>query len=227
MSSRGQRNFVQLPGFAARLYAALTGIDSIQRQHHEIAVDLADCINSGRLLDVGTGPGVLLAEIHRLKPGIELHGLDISTAMVELAKRQLEDIPVDLRIGDIRQTDYPNQYFDVITCTGSFYLWDKPEVGLAEIYRILKSGGSVFLFETYKDHDSQAVKRAIQDNLRKENIFRRMISPRFLMQQFQMTYTTEEIAEIVKKTPFSDTFGIEKIVLGGLPAWLRVRLSRL
>jgi hypothetical protein len=46
------------------------------------------------------------------------------------------------------------------------------------------------------------------------------------MRQFQMTYTTDEIAEIVKRTPFANSSGIEKVVLGGLPAWLRIRLSR-
>jgi len=97
---------------------------------------------------------------------------------------------------------------------------------LTEIYRILKSGGSVFLFETYKDHDAQAVKDEIHYNLRKENIFRRMISPHFLMRQFQMTYTTDEIKEIIKNTPFAHNFAVEKTILGRFPAWLRIRLSR-
>ena len=226
MTNRGQQNFIHMPGFATRLYASLTHLESIRKQHHEIASDLTARIDSGILLDVGTGPGFLLAEIHRLKPEIELHGLDISATMVELAKKQLGNIPVDLRVGDIRKTDYPEKYFDVITCTGSFYLWDEPEKGLSEIYRILKAGSSAFLFETYKDHDIQAVQKAIHNNLHRENILRRMISPRFLMRQLQMTYTTGEIVEIIKKTPFANNFAVEKITLGGLPAWLRIRLSR-
>jgi len=127
MTSRGQQDFIHLPGFAARLYAALTGINSIRSQHQEIAADLTGNISSGRLIDVGMGPGVLLAEIHRLKPGIELHGLDISSAMVELARKNLGNVPAKLRVGDIRKTDYPDLYFDIVTCTGSFYLWDEPE----------------------------------------------------------------------------------------------------
>jgi ubiquinone/menaquinone biosynthesis C-methylase UbiE len=226
MTNRGQQDFIHMPSFVTRLYASLTHIESIQRQHHEIAIELTNRLDTGRLLDVGTGPGFLLTEIHKIKSLIELHGLDISSAMVELARKQLGDIPADLRVGDIRKTDYPEKYFDVITCTGSFYLWDEPEKGLSEIYRILKVGSSAFLFETYKDHDVQAVQKAIHDNLRRENILRRMISPRFLMRQLQMTYTTGEIVEIIKKTPFANNFAVEKITLGGLPAWLRIRLSR-
>jgi len=226
MTNRGQQDFIHMPGFATRLYASLTYLESIHKQHQEIASDLTARIDSGILLDVGTGPGFLLAEIHRLKPEIELHGLDISSAMVELARKRLGNIPADLRVGDISNSKYPDTYFDIVTCTGSFYLWNEPEKGLMEIHRILKVGGSAFLFETYRDHDEYEVLKAIRNNLRFENWLRRFISPRFLMRQFQMTYTTDEIAEIVKRTPFAHNFGIEKIVLGGLPAWLRIRLSR-
>ena len=204
----------------------MTKIDSIQRQHHEIAVDLTSNIETGRVLDVGAGPGYLLEEIHCLKPGIELHGLDISPAMIELARKRLGNVYADLRVGDIRKTEYPDGCFDIVTSTGSLYLWDEPEKGLTEIYRILKSGGSAFIFETYRDHDEQKVLKAIQDNLRNENWLRRVISPRFLMQQFQMTYTTSDVTEIIKKTPFANNFFVEKIVLGGLPAWLRIQLLR-
>lgn len=226
MTNRGQEDFIHMPRFATRMYAVLTNIESIQRQHHEIAIDLTSQIDSGRLLDVGTGPGFLLAEISRIKPRIELHGLDISSVMVELAKERLGNVHADLRVGDIHKTDYPDQFFDVVTSTGSFYLWDEPEKGLTEIYRILKSGSSAFIFETYRDHDEQAVLKAIQSNLRNENRLRRIISPRFLMRQFQMTYTASEVEEIIKQTPFANNFAVEKIVLSGLPAWLRIRLSR-
>lgn len=226
MTGRGQQDFIRLPGLAAWLYASLTQIESIQRQHHEIALRLTTRIDSGRILDVGTGPGFLLAEVHRLKPAIELHGMDISPAMIELAGKRLGDVPADLRVGDIRKTDYPDQFFDIVTCTGSFYLWDEPEKGLTEVHRILKTGGLALLFETYRDHDAQAVRTAIHQNLRRENVLRRIVSPRFLMQQFQMTYSTVEIADIVKRTPFANNFVIEKIILGGLPAWLGIQLSR-
>jgi hypothetical protein len=42
--------------------------------------------------------------------------------------------------------------------------------------------------------------------------------PGILMRQLQMTYRTGEFAEIVKRTPFANNIGIEKITLGGLPA---------
>lgn len=60
--------------------------------------------------------------------------------MIEVARRNLAGINVDLRAQNIWQTDYDNDYFDIVTCTGSLCLWDNPAAGIEEIFRILKKG---------------------------------------------------------------------------------------
>jgi ubiquinone/menaquinone biosynthesis C-methylase UbiE len=226
MKSRGQDIFVNLPSFAARLYNSLTKTKAIERQHQEIARDLVSKIEHGRILDVGTGPGRLLLEIHRLNPDIELFGLDISESMVQLARKNLVGISVNVRQGDIRHTDYENDFFDIVTCTGGFYLWDNSEECLEEIFRILKKSQSAYLFETYQDFNESEVQEALKANLRGESLVRRLITPLFLMKQFRMTYRTGEIAEIIQRTNFAGSYSLEKITLGGLPAWLRIRLTK-
>ncbi len=226
MKSRGQESFVNLPRVAARLYNSLTQTSAIERQHREIARDLVSGIEHGRLLDVGTGPGKLLLEVHHLNPGFELYGLDISEAMVQLARKNLTGINVNIQCGDIRSTDYANDFFDRITCTGSFYLWDHPEECLEELFRILKKGRSAFLYETYQDFDGKQVRPALQQNLRGENLVRRLLTPIFLMKQLRMTYRTDEIADIIKHTRFAASHTITQISLGGMPAWLRIQLTK-
>ena len=151
MKGRGEKMFHNFPLFAARLYDRFLSIKPIEVQHMQIAHDLAFRIQSGRLLDVGTGPGRLLLEMHKLNPDVKLYGLDISDAMVQLAKRNLAGIKADLRHGNIRRTDYESNFFDLITCTGSFYLWDRPGECLEELFRILKENQSAYLFETHKN----------------------------------------------------------------------------
>jgi ubiquinone/menaquinone biosynthesis C-methylase UbiE len=192
----------------------------------EIAADLASRVDRGRLLDIGTGPGRLLLEVYRLNPYIELFGLDISDAMVNLAKSNLSGIKVDLRQGSICKTAYEGDYFDIITCSGSFYLWDYPEECLEEIYRILKVGQSAYLFESYRDYERGEFRNALRTNLRGENLFRRLVSPVFLRKQLRMTYNIDEVAGIIRRTSFSDNHAIEKIVLAGLPIWLRIMLTK-
>lgn len=215
-----------MPGFAARLYNNLTQTKAIEHQHRDIARDLVSRVGHGRMLDIGTGPGRLLFEVHQLNPSIELFGLDISESMVQLAKKNLAAINTEIRQGDIRHTDYDDNFFDIVTSTGSFYLWDNPEECLEEIFRILKASRSAYLFETYQDFSEREVQEALKTNLREEGLGRKLITPVFLTKQLRMAYPTSEIADIIKHTSFANSHTIEKITLGGLPAWLRIKLTK-
>ncbi|MBI4674188.1 MAG: class I SAM-dependent methyltransferase [Chloroflexi bacterium] len=224
--SRGEQNFVKLPRFGASLYDRLTHIRAVETQVKEIAQDLCARVKQGRLLDVGTGPGRVLLEIHKRNPQLELCGLDIADAMVQLAKQNLAGIDVDLRQGNIRRTSYADDAFDLVTCTGSFYLWDYPEECLDEIHRILKKDRSAYLFETHRDYDGDEFRRAMRANLRQENLLQRMLTPIFLEKQLGMTYRTAEVAEIIKRTKFADSFTLEEITLASMPVWLRITLTK-
>ena len=226
MKGRGQESFVSLPSFAARLYNNLTQTGAIERQHQEIARDLVSRIERGRMLDIGTGPGKLLFEVHRLNPGIELFGLDISEAMVQLASENLEGINVNIQCGDVRHTNYEDDFFDIVTCTGSFYLWDHPEECLEEVFRITREGRSAYLYETVRDFNESQVREALKANLEGESLLRRLIAPAFLMRQLRMAYRTGEIADIIRRTHFAESCTMDHVSLGGLPAWLRIQLTK-
>lgn len=224
--SRGEDSFAKLPAFAAKLYDGMMQGIATKMQYKEIAQDLVSCIKSGRLLDVGTGPGYLLREIHKLNPGIELYGLDISDSMVKQAGRNLAGIKVDLQCGNIRATKYENDHFDLVTCSGSFYLWDHPVESLEEIHRILKPGGAAYLYETHRDIDKQNLWRKMQENLQGDRLIRKIFAPRLFIKQIGMTYTKAEIAEIIGETKFAGSYEINEITIYNLPVWVRVKLEK-
>ncbi len=168
MGNRGEARFTKFPGFAARLYDRLTQEKAIRPQYTEVAQDLALRISGGRLLDVGAGPGRLLLDMHKLRPDVELHGLDISASMVQLARRNLVGTPAEIRQGSIEQTEYRNEFFDLVTCMGSFYLWNNPQRCLEEIFRILKPGQSAYLYETHRDCNVDEVWSPVREKLRGE-----------------------------------------------------------
>jgi len=225
-TSRGEDSFVNLPPFAAKLYGSMMQSNATKMQYWEIAQDQVSRLKGGRLLDIGTGPGYLLREIHGLNPEIELYGLDISNAMVEQAGRNLADMNVDLQCGNIRATNYSNDFFDLATCSGSFYLWDDPTKGLDEIHRILKPGGAAYLYETHRDIDKQELRRKMQENLRGDNPLRRALAPRFFIKQIGMTYSKREIAGIIERTNFAGSYTIEEITIFNLPVWVRIGLKK-
>jgi len=226
MSDRGENSFVKFPKFAAKLYDTMMKKDAMKLQRVQIAEILTHYINEGKILDIGTGHGRLLAEIFNKNPKIELYGLDISEKMIELARLNLYDIPVNLQQGNITKTNFKADYFDLITCTGSFYLWNSPVDALNEIHRILKPQKRAILFESHKEYDKDELKGAIKKNLQKENFFNKKIIPNFLKKQLRMTYEISEVEEIINKSLFKNNSSINKITLANLPIWLKIELKK-
>ncbi len=226
MSDRGEKSFIKLPKFAAKLYDKIMQLGPMKIQRSQIAEVLSNQINEGAFLDVGTGHGRLLIEINKLNPKIELYGLDISEKMINLAKTNLINIKADLQQGNITSTNYQSNYFDLITCTGSFYLWNDPIEGLNEIHRILKPNKTAILFESHKEYDESNLKVEIKKNLSNEGFFNRRLVPYFLKKQLKMTYDINELINLLNKSLFKHTFSVNKITLANLPIWLKIELKK-
>jgi ubiquinone/menaquinone biosynthesis C-methylase UbiE len=225
-TGRGETIFIKLPRIGSAVYDNLMQESPMQRYYHEIAQGLMSRFSEGCLLDVGTGPGRLLQAIHNINPAIELYGLDISASMVSRAQKNLAGIKVNLRQGNIRKTDFPSDFFDVVTCSGSFYLWDKPEEGLQEIHRVLKSGNSAYLYECNRECDREAMQLSLRENLRHLNVIAKIIGPLAIKQALDAAYSKEEISDIVKRTSFGNSFSIQEKTISGLAIWFCIELRK-
>jgi ubiquinone/menaquinone biosynthesis C-methylase UbiE len=226
MKSRGEIQFLRFPRFAAGLYSKLTQTRPLQQQYQEIAAYLTGQVQSGRLLDIGTGPGRLLVEVHKRNPRLQLYGLDISQAMIGLARHNLAGVTTELKMANVCATGYEDDFFEAVVCTGSFYLWDRPEQGLEEIHRILKPGCSAHLFETNRDHDRAAYRAALKANLKREGLAMRLFGPLLLAKALPMAYRSDEVETIVRRTSFAGRGRIQNTTLAGLPIWLHIQLTK-
>jgi ubiquinone/menaquinone biosynthesis C-methylase UbiE len=225
-SGRGESIFIKLPRIGSKVYDSLMRGSPMQLHYEEIAKDVTNRLTTGRLLDIGTGPGRLLGAIHQINPTLNLYGLDISEAMIQQAQKNLRGMGINLRQGNIRHTDFQNGFFDLVICSGSFYLWDRPEEGLQEIYRILKSGKTACLYECDRESDRQALQAGLRNNVRHLNVLSRIVGPMAIRQALDAAYSKKEISDIIKQTRFVNNFSIESISLSGLAIWLRVGLSK-
>jgi ubiquinone/menaquinone biosynthesis C-methylase UbiE len=226
MKTRGEKYFVKLARFGASMYDKFLDVEPIRSRLKEIASDLVLKTEKGTLLDIGTGPGRLLFEINLLNPKFVLFGLDISASMIEVARKNLQSIQANLQVGSIENTNYDSNFFSIITCSGSFYLWDYPVESIEEIHRILKEGQSAYLFEVYKDINEEEYKIALKNNLRQLNWMRRLFGPFAIRESIKKSYRIEEITKIIEKTSFAGNYSIEKIKLSGLPMWVRITLNK-
>jgi arsenite methyltransferase len=104
-----------------------------------------------RVLDIGSGPGFLAAEMAaEVGPDGQVCGVDPSDSMLAMARRR--DAPVEYASGDAVSLPYEDGTFDAVVSTQVYeYVADMP-VALAEARRVLKPGGRLLILDT--DWDS-------------------------------------------------------------------------
>ncbi|MEQ7124097.1 class I SAM-dependent methyltransferase [Actinopolymorpha sp. B11F2] len=122
----------------------------LRRLYRRIAEDVTDAVpDGGAVLDVGTGPGVLLVEIAKRRADVELTGIDLSADMVTAANRNLQDYGdrAVARVGDVTGLEFPDDSFDLIVSSFSLHHWDDPENAVPELARVLRPGGRLYLYD--------------------------------------------------------------------------------
>lgn len=119
----------------------------VRRFYRRIAEDVAATAPHGAaLLDVGTGPGVLLTEIAARRPDLELTGIDLSADMVATATRNL-GTRATVQAADVTALPYPDGSFDLVVSSLSLHHWDHPERAVPELARVLRPGGRLRIYD--------------------------------------------------------------------------------
>lgn len=98
--------------------------------------DILPYRGSGRILDVGCGPGKLLRVLREW--GWDTYGVDFSPIAVECAKGKHG---LNVRLGDLKSASYENEFFDVVMFNHCLEHVFNPIETLREAWRILKPGG--------------------------------------------------------------------------------------
>ncbi len=101
------------------------------------------------VLDVGTGTGVFLPFLlHEIGTIGRVIAIDVADRMLLRAKAKGIDGNVDYLCADVMDIPLDGEIFDAIVCYSSFpHFQDKPKA-FAEIYRVMKSGGSMSICHT-------------------------------------------------------------------------------
>jgi len=101
-------------------------------------------------LDIGSGPGLLVNEVaDKLPLRSKVIGIDISEAMVEIAKRNSgERSNVQFIQGDATHLEFEDHSFDCIASTQALAYVDNVSKAISEAFRVLKPHGTFIILDT-------------------------------------------------------------------------------
>ena len=113
-------------------------------------LDLAALPAGGRVLDAGSGTGVLLPYLMEvLGPQGHITAVDFSSQMLSLAEAKFGDYAaIDFRCGDILQLEFPPASYDAVICLNFFphlTTLAQKQVYIARAYAALRPGGKILI----------------------------------------------------------------------------------
>lgn len=150
MSKKSQASEVEVQDHVADHYVEKRYKGLGLKYHSTIIHEMMEGIH-GKILDVGTGCGIL----HSLYPQLDIIGIDISSGMLKHHKGKhllasADNIPFD------------DNHFDSVVCRSTLHHLHDPKKALSEIRRVLKPGGRFVCWETNKSWIAEIVRRMTQ-----------------------------------------------------------------
>ena len=140
-----------MEGSVARWYEKTTRKD--MHQYQELAIRLEANLPAGSdVLEVAPGPGFLSIELAR-SGKLQVHALEISRTMVELAGRNATDaqVKIDIQQGNASAMPFADNSFDLLVCRAAFKNFSEPVKALKEMHRVLRPGASGVIVDLRRD----------------------------------------------------------------------------
>jgi demethylmenaquinone methyltransferase/2-methoxy-6-polyprenyl-1,4-benzoquinol methylase len=130
------------------------GIDVTWRKK---AVKFIGAIAPKKIIDVATGTGDFAFEALSLKPE-KVTGFDISDGMMNYGRQKAKELNADHIVefikGDSEKMPFADNTFDAMTVGFGVRNFQNLEVGLAEMYRVMRPGGRVAILEVSQPHNT-------------------------------------------------------------------------
>jgi len=133
---------------AASRFDIMAGIGP-EKRWRPIKRELFSHMGKGKILFVAVGSGL---DIEHFPPGRNVLGIDISKKMLEKAAPraslyQASGGSLELRQMDVEALDFADGTFDQAFTSCTFCSVPRPVEGLREIFRVLRPGGDLNMFE--------------------------------------------------------------------------------
>ncbi|MDE2569911.1 MAG: methyltransferase domain-containing protein [Sphingomonadales bacterium] len=129
------------------------------RREAELIDELIGDVRGLEVLDVGSGDGALMADLHR--KGAKVAEIDPDDAMLAAARRRADTSGLAFRLlpGTAEALPFADGSFDRVVAITVLCFIDRPDEAFAEMVRVLRPGGQIILGELGRWNVWAAVRR--------------------------------------------------------------------
>lgn len=188
----------------AKAFEKMTNILPFRLLRKKVLTKLKDFNPKGTLVDIGCGSGNLIIQIAESYPDLNLIGIDISSEILEFAKKRALDRSlgkrIEFKIGNVEKLPFSNESIDFIISTFSLHHWVNPLKGFNEIHRVLKKDCTLLIFDFRRDS-----RRFFYGIL---TFITKVVAPKPLKEvheplgSIQSSYAYNEIFQLISQTSF-------------------------
>ncbi len=159
-------------------------------------------IKGGRVLDIGTGSGLLAIELAKSKysHSFDITGIDISENMLRKAGENARAAKLGERIqflhGTAAALPFPDDSFDLVMSYASLHHWFDPVAVFNEAARVAKKTGTIIIRDNQRVYTHPFGKAAVWLASRFMNKRHRENWPKAIL----ASYTVPEIKDLISKS---------------------------
>jgi len=162
-------------------------------------------IRGGKVLDMGTGSGLLAIELAKAKGcHFDITAVDISENMIKRATDNARQAGVEDKVRFMVSTaaalPFPDNSFDLVMSYASLHHWLEPVTVFNEIERVVKKSGSFIIRDNKRVYQNPFWKAVIWFISRFMNKRHRENWPKAIL----ASYTIPEVKEILKRSQLRD-----------------------
>jgi ubiquinone/menaquinone biosynthesis C-methylase UbiE len=143
------RQFGRPQGIGGRMAGWVMAHRHSNRQRNHWVVSLLAVRPTDRVLEIGFGPGVAIAELARRTPRGHVYGIDHSQVMVQQASRRnkaaIREHRVELLHASADRLPSFDEPLDAILAVNSLGFWPDRTQRLRDLRRLLRPGGQIAL----------------------------------------------------------------------------------
>jgi ubiquinone/menaquinone biosynthesis C-methylase UbiE len=120
-------------------------------------------LDGGRVLDVATGKGGYITILQRyLRSYASIIGVDASERVIQIARRAYQKPEIHFVQMNAEQLGFGTGVFDTVNISASLHHLENVSRVLAEMKRVLRSGGKFILTEMHRDGTTEAQFNAVR-----------------------------------------------------------------